>query len=73
MKSLKNTEKTASFKNKYVTHNDVASYDTKNDLKKKKAISTKHNRSISGEKCFPTHEILFVSFIVAITPKVSLI
>lgn len=34
MKSLQNTGKTASFKNKYITHNDVASYDTKNDFKK---------------------------------------
>lgn len=40
---------------------------------KKGAISTEDNRSISGEKCFPTQESLFVSFIAAITLKVSLI
>lgn len=51
----------------------MTSYHMMRKTIKKRAISTEDNRSISGEKCFPTQESLFVSFIVAITLKVSLI
>lgn len=53
MKSLKNTEKTASFKNKYVTHNDVASYDTKNDLKKKRPLVPNTTDQSAVKNVFP--------------------